>query len=206
VPDQTEASAAAEATAPGGPATATEATAPEAEKRISPWWLLAAAVAAGAVLTALADLVSGGDHLSAIEWLGTTVGVAALVVAVGIYRLQERSGNEAHAELMDQLEAQNELLNDFAKREAEAAEEQKSPEPPQSPEVLTDDQRAEIESRFGPDSIASAIDPRRGRNRGGALLVRLHDGRLVSVYDKHGRTYVREVGRRGEDPRRRPPR
>jgi hypothetical protein len=184
---------------------------PEAEKRISPWWLLVGAVASGAVLTAIADLLSGGDHLSAIEWLGTTVGVAALVVAVGIYRLQERSGNEAHAELMDQLEAQNEILNDFAKREAEQAEEQKAPAPPEPKEALTDDQRAEIEARFGPDSIASAIDPRRGRGRGGALLVRLHDGRLVSVYDKRGRTYVREVGRRGEsrddlDPRRRPAR
>jgi len=179
---------------------------PEAEKRISPWWLLVAAVAAGAALTAIADLIPGGGKLSAVEWLGTTVGVAALVVAVGIYRLQERSGNEAHAELMDQLEAQNELLGDFAKREAEQAEEQKVPALPQPQEALTADQRAEIESRFGPDSIATAIDPRRGRNRGGALLVRLHDGRLISVYDKRGRTYVREVGHRGEEPRRRRPR
>jgi hypothetical protein len=157
--------------------------------RISPWWLLVGAIALGAVLTALADLISGGDHLSAVEWLGTTVGVAALVIAVGIYRLQERTGNEAHAELMDQLEAQNELLNDFAKRAVEKDETQ--PEP----DTLTPDQRAEIEARFGRDSIASAIDPGRGRggrNRG-ARLVRLHDGRLVSVYDRRGQTHVREV-------------
>jgi hypothetical protein len=36
------------------------------------------------------------------------------VIAVGIYRLQEKSGNEAHAELMGQIEAQGELLNEFA--------------------------------------------------------------------------------------------
>jgi hypothetical protein len=163
--------------------------------RISPWWLLVAAIATGVVLTAIADLVSGGEHLSAIEWLGTTVGVAALVVAVGIYRLQERSGNEAHAELMDQLEAQNELLNDFAKRAVEKDE--AAPEP----DALTPEQRAEIEARFGPDSIASAIDPGRGRGgrgRGGARLVRLKDGRLISVYDRRGRTSVREIpDRRG---------
>jgi hypothetical protein len=162
--------------------------------RISPWWLLVAAIALGAVLTALADLVSGGEHLSAVEWLGTTVGVAALVIAVGIYRLQERSGNEAHAELMDQLEAQNELLNDFAKRAVEKDETQ--PEP----DTLTDAQRAEIEARFGRDSISAAVDPGRGRGgRGkGARLVRLHDGRLVSVYDRRGQTHVREVpDRRG---------
>lgn len=175
--------------------TTTEATAPEAEKRLSPWWLLIAALAAGAVLTAIADLISGGEKLSAVEWLGTTVGVGALVVAVGIYRLQERSGNEAHAELMDQLEAQNEILNDFAKREAEAAEEQKAPQAPQADEALTAEQRAEIEARFGGDSIAATIDPGRGRGaRGGARLVRLQDGRLISVYSRRGQTHVREIG------------
>lgn len=176
-------------------APSTEASAPEAESQISPWWLLAAALAAGAALTAIADLVSGSEKLSAIEWLGTTVGVAALVVAVGIYRLQERSGNAAHAELMDQLEAQNEILNDFAKREAEAAEEQKAPQAPQADDALTADQRAEIEARFGSDSIADTIDPGRGRGaRGGARLVRLQDGRLISVYSRRGQTHVREIG------------
>jgi hypothetical protein len=175
-----------------------EASSEESSGRISPWLLLAAAVALGAILTGIADLISGGEKLSAIEWLGTTVGVAALVIAVGIYRLQERSGNEAHSELMDQLEAQNELLSDFAKR---AAEKDEAPEESSS---LTTDQRAEIEARFGKDSIASAIDPGRGRGgRGrGALLVRLNDGRLVSVYDRRGRVFVREVGRPGDPSRR----
>jgi hypothetical protein len=172
--------------------------------RISPWWLLVAALGAGAVLTAIADLVSGGEHLSAVEWLGTTVGVAALVVAVGIYRLQERSGNEAHAELMDQLEAQNEILNDFAKRAKDQDEE--TAEPSALADSLSADQRAEIESRFGPDSIAAAIDPGgRGRGRGSrgdARLVRLHDGRLVSVYNRRGQTYVREIPSRGQSPDR----
>ena len=129
-----------------------------------------------------------------------TVGVAALFVAVGIYRLQKHTGNEAHAELMDQLEAQNELLNEFAKRAAD------KDEAPEQSDALTTDQRAEIEARFGKDSIASAIDPGRGRGgRGrGALLVRLNDGRLVSVYDRRGHVYVREVGRPGEPSRRGP--
>ena len=168
-----------------------EPTARESEKRISPWWLLLAALATGAVLTAIADLIPGSPKLSAVDWLAGTVGVAALFVSVGIYRLQEKSGNEAHAELMDQLEAQNELLNDFAKRAAEKDEE------PEETGALTSEQRAEIEARFGADSIASALDPGRGRGgRGrGALLVRLNDGRLVSVYDRRGRVFVREVGR-----------
>jgi hypothetical protein len=167
-----------------------EASPQESSGQISPWWLLAAAVATGAVLTAIADVIPGSPKLSAVEWLGTTVGVAALVVAVGIYRLQERSGNEAHAELMDQLEAQNELLNDYAKRAADKDEEQ------DDADSLTKDQRTSIEDQFGEDSISAAIDPGRGRgSRGnrGARLVRLRDGRLVSVYERHGRTVVREV-------------
>jgi hypothetical protein len=174
------------------------ASSQESEGRISPWWLLAAALATGAVLTAIADLIPGSENLSAVEWLGTTAGVAALVVAVGIYRLQEKSGNQAHAELMDQLEAQNELLNDFAKRAAEKDETLDE----SGSSSLTAEQRAEIESRFGADSIAAAIDPGRGRGaRGNARLVRLADGRLVSVYTRRGRTVVREVARPGE-PRR----
>jgi hypothetical protein len=167
-----------------------EASPQESSGRISPWWLLVAALAAGVVLTAIADVIPGSEKLSAVEWLGTTVGVAALVVAVGIYRLQERSGNEAHSELMDQLEAQNELLNEFAKRAADKDEEQSESG------ALTAEQRAEIEGRFGNDSISAAIDPGRGRGgRGpGARLVRLRDGRLVSVYDRRGRIQVREIG------------
>jgi hypothetical protein len=166
-----------------------DASPEESAGRISPWWLLGAALATGAALTAIADLIPGSPTLTAVDWLAGTVGVAALFVAVGIYRLQEKSGSEAHAELMDQLEAQNELLNDFAKR---AAEKDEAPEESSS---LTSEQRAEIEARFGADSIASAIDPGHGRGgRGrGALLVRLNDGRLISVYDRRGRVYVREI-------------
>jgi hypothetical protein len=165
-----------------------EATPPE-PRRISPWWLLVAAIATGAVLTAIADLIPGSSKLSAVDWLGATVGVAALVVTVGIYRLQERSGSEAHAELMDQLEAQNELLGEFAKRAVD------KDEGPSTPDTLTEDQRTEIEDRFGKDSIAAAIDPARGRGvRGAARLVRLNDGRLISVYNRRGQTQVREIG------------
>lgn len=164
----------------------------EPERRISPWWLLVLAIAIGVALTAIADLIPGSSKLSAVDWLGTTMGVAALVVAVGIYRLQEKSGSEAHAELMDQLEAQNELLNDYAKRATDQDQDE--------PDSLTEDQRASIEDQFGQDSISAAIDPGRGRG-GHARLVRLRDGRLVSVYDRRGRTVVREVRPMRDRPR-----
>lgn len=167
--------------------------------RVSPWWLVVAAIALGAVTTAIAGAI-GSDDLSAVEWLGTTAGVAALVVAIGIYRLQERSGSEAHTELMEQLEAQNELLDEFGKHAADEAE-APAAQPPDVHDPLTPDQRAAIEERFGQDSIVAAIDPGSGRgNR--PRLVRLRDGRLVTVYSggRRGRTNVREVGR-GEDLR-----
>jgi hypothetical protein len=168
--------------------------------RISPWWLLVAAVAGGAALTGVAGVIDGGNP-SALEWLGSTAGVAALVIAVGIYRLQEISSSEAHAELMGQIEAQGELLNEFAKRdesseaEAPAIGGMRSPGT-QAAEALTAGQRATIEDQFGVDSIEGAFDPGRGRGRRGrARLVRLRDGRLVSVYDdpRRGRITVREI-------------
>ena len=97
--------------------------------RISPWWLLVAAIITGGALTGIAGLVTS-EHLTALDWLATTATVAALVITVGIYRLQERSSNEAHAELMGQIEAQGELLNEFAKRD-ESGEE--APTPPPTP-------------------------------------------------------------------------
>jgi hypothetical protein len=172
--------------------------------RISPWWLLVAAVAAGAALTGVAGLIDGKDP-SALEWLGTTVGVAALVIAVGIYRLRERSGNEAHAELMEQIQAQGELLSEFAQSD-EAGEAEATPAPTASDDRLTPTQRASIEDRFGKDSIESAFDPGRGRGRHGRpRLVRLRDGRLVSVYEdpRRDRITVREIdmSRRGRPDR-----
>jgi hypothetical protein len=167
--------------------------------RISPWWLLVAAIATGAALTEIAGLVSS-EHLTALDWLATTATVAALVITVGIYRLQERSGNEAHAELMGQIQAQGELLNEFAKSN-ESSDEVPASAPTRAEESLTADQRASIEDEFGIDSIEGAFDPGRGRgNRGRARLVRLRDGRLVSVYEdpRRGRITVREI-----DPTRR---
>ncbi len=193
--------------------------------RISPWWLLVAAIAGGAALTGIAGVIDG-ENPSALEWLGSTAGVAALVIAVGIYRLQERSGNEAHAELMGQIEAQGELLSEYANREeageaeadegkaggAEAAASptaepteregrQATPSPTSPVDSLTADQRAQIEAEYGVDSIESAFDPGRARGkRARARLVRLRDGRLVSVYEdpRRGRLTVREI-----DPTRR---
>jgi hypothetical protein len=172
--------------------------------RISPWWLLLAAVAGGAALTGIAGAIDG-ENPSALEWLGSTAGVAALVIAVGIYRLQEKSGNEAHAELMGQIQAQGELLNEFAKSN-ESSDEVPAPPPTAAEESLTADQRASIEDAFGIDSIEGAFDPGRGRGkRSRARLVRLRDGRLVSVYEdpRRGRITVREIdpSRRGFRPR-----
>jgi hypothetical protein len=173
--------------------------------RISPWWLLLAAVAGGAALTGVAAVIDG-ENPSALVWLGSTAGVAALVITVGIYRLQEKSSNEAHAELMGQIEAQGELLNEFAKSN-ESSETTPAPAPPLPEETLTADQRASIEDEFGIDSIEGAFDPGRGRGkRSRARLVRLRDGRLVSVYEdpRRDRITVREIdpSRRGF---RRPP-
>ncbi|HWH19761.1 MAG TPA: hypothetical protein VN671_04450 [Solirubrobacterales bacterium] len=173
--------------------------------RLSPWWLLVAAIAGGAALTGIAGAIDGGNP-SALEWVGSTAGVAALVVAVGIYRLQEISGNEAHAELMAQIEAQGELLNEYAKRDESSEAETPTVGGVHSPgapakEALTPDQRASVEDQFGVDSIEGAFDPGRGRGkRGRARLVRLRDGRLVSVYEdpRRGRITVREI-----DPARR---
>jgi hypothetical protein len=167
--------------------------------RISPWWLLVAAVAGGAALTGIAGAIDG-EKPSALVWLGSTAGVAALVITVGIYRLQEKSSNEAHAELMGQIEAQGELLNEFAKSH-ESSDEVPAPAPTLAEESLTPDQRASIENEFGIDSIEGAFDPGRGRGkRSRARLVRLRDGRLVSVYEdpRRGRITVREI-----DPTRR---
>ena len=40
--------------------------------------------------------------------------VAALVVAVGIYRVQQAQSDAAHQELLDALKAQDEILQDLA--------------------------------------------------------------------------------------------
>jgi hypothetical protein len=169
--------------------------------RISPWWLLVVAVAGGAALTGIAGAIDG-ENPSALVWLGSTAGVAALVITVGIYRLQEKSSNEAHAELMGQIEAQGELLNEFAKsNESSGGMASPATTPTPAEETLTADQRASIEDEFGIDSIEGAFDPGRGRGkRGRARLVRLRDGRLVSVYEdpRRGRITVREI-----DPTRR---
>jgi hypothetical protein len=168
--------------------------------RLSPWWLLVAAIVAGAALTGIASVVSS-EHLTALDWLATTATVAALVITVGIYRLQEKSSSEAHAEMMGQIEAQGELLNEFAKSN-ESSDEAPAAAPTPAEDALSADQRASIEDEFGVDSIEGTFDPGRGRGkRSRARLVRLRDGRLVSVYEdpRRGRITVREIGegRRG---------
>ncbi|MCW2978714.1 MAG: hypothetical protein JWO14_441 [Solirubrobacterales bacterium] len=64
---------------------------------------------------------------------------------------------------MGQIEAQGELLNEFAKSN-ESSDEVPAPAPIPTDEALTADQRASIESEFGIDSIEGAF--RSGRECG----------------------------------------
>jgi hypothetical protein len=133
-----------------------------------------------------------------LTWLGTVATVAALLVALGIYRLQYREQDEAHTELLDRLDGQDELLQPFAEREepAPVADGDVAPPTPDL-EALTPAQREAIESEYGEGSIAAAWKTGFGRgNR--ARLVRLNDRRIVSVNSggRAGGTYVHEVEHR----------
>ncbi len=68
----------------------------------------------GALLTGLAGALPGSQDLNALTWLGTVATVAALVVAVGIYRVQQSQSDLAHQELLDALKAQDGILQDLA--------------------------------------------------------------------------------------------
>jgi uncharacterized protein with ACT and thioredoxin-like domain len=59
----------------------------------------------GAVLTGIAGALPGSHGLDALTWLGTVSTVAALVVAVGVYRVQQTQSDVAHQELLDALTA-----------------------------------------------------------------------------------------------------
>ncbi|MFZ0385330.1 MAG: hypothetical protein WAL22_06695 [Solirubrobacteraceae bacterium] len=55
----------------------------------------------GAVLTGIAGALPGSHGLDVLTWLGTVSTVAASVVAVGIYRVQQTQSDVAHQELLD---------------------------------------------------------------------------------------------------------
>lgn len=142
----------------------------------------------GATATGLTGALGGDQGLTALGWVATVATVAALVVAIGVYRLQEASSGIAHKELLDAFDAQGELLANLP-REAAA--------PASGSSLLTDAQTAKIEEEFGRNSVASVWDTGAGRgNR--PRLVLLNNGSLVTVYSggRVGGTYVRKVAAR----------
>jgi hypothetical protein len=82
----------------------------------------------GALLTGLAGALPGSQDLNALTWLATVATVAALVVAVGIYQVQQSQSDVAHQELLDALKAQDEILQDLA--DATAPGESQEPDSP----------------------------------------------------------------------------
>ena len=132
--------------------------------------------------------------------------VAALVVAVGIYRVQQAQSDAAHQELLDPLKAQDEILQDLA----DTSPPSEAPAASEEDDGLTAEQRKAIEERYGDRSIDEAWRFRAGRgNR--PRLVRLDDGTLVTVFGggRGGPVQVRPVRPRSErdrSPRDRRPR
>ena len=148
--------------------------------------LVAGGLLLGALLTGAVGALPGSQDLNALSWLGTVATVAALVVAVGIYRVQQTQSDAAHQELLDALKAQDEILNDLADagptgqsspsaqspssaEQAESAESAETPTPPPTPElrapgrgwapvadVLSAAQREAVEARFADRSIEAA--------------------------------------------------
>ena len=53
----------------------------------------------GAVLTGIAGALPGSHDVNALTWLGSVSTVAALVVAVGIYRVQQTQSDVARSRL-----------------------------------------------------------------------------------------------------------
>jgi len=175
----------------------------------------------GAVLTGLAGALPGSQDLNALTWLGTVSTVAALVVAVGIYRVQQEQSDVAHQELLDALKAQDEILQDLtdtaqpttdtAQPTTDTAQPTASPAPvTEEDDSLTAAQREAVREQFGDRSIDAVrtLGPHRGD---GPRLVRLDDGTLVTVFSggRGDQVRVREVkprrGRTRPGERRRTP-
>jgi hypothetical protein len=144
----------------------------------------------GALLTGVAGALPGSQDLNALTWLGTVSTVAALVVAVGIYRVQQERGDAAHQELLDALKAQDEILQDLTG----TAQPSESPAPVTQDDSLTSAQREAVQAQYGDRSIDAVrtLGPQRGD---GPRLVRLDDGTLVTVFSggRGDEVRVREV-------------
>lgn len=151
--------------------------------------LVALGIAVGLICTGLAGVFRGSQGLNALTWLGTTATVAALIVAIGIYQLQRQAQSADNALLHGRLDAQDELIAELANTYPPASAAEIEAQNP-----LTETQRKAVEDKYGDGSIASAWLQGHGKgNR--ARLVRLKDGKLVTVYSggRAGGTYVREV-------------
>ncbi len=146
----------------------------------------------GAALTGIAGALPGSHEPDALTWLGSVSTVAALVVAVGIYRVQQTQSDAAHQELLDALKAQDEILQDLT----DTTPASETPVPANQGKALSDAQRAALEPLYGDRAIDAEWEREPGRgNRPG--LVRFTDGTLVLVFtDGRGRVRVREVDSR----------
>jgi hypothetical protein len=151
----------------------------------------------GAALTGIAGALSGSHEPDALTWLGSVSTVAALVVAVGIFRVQQTQSDAAHQELLDALKAQDEILQDLT----DTTPASEPPAPVKDDDELTDAQREAVEAQYGDGLIEAAweVGPDRGnRPRPRPRLVRLVDGTLLTVFsDGRGDVRVREVKPRG---------
>jgi hypothetical protein len=152
----------------------------------------------GALLTGVAGALPGSQDLNALTWLGTVSTIAALVVAVGIYRVQQAQSDAAHQELLDALKAQDEILRDLT----DMTPPSESPAPEKEDDGLTGAQRAAVQAQYGDRSIDAAWTLTAGRGDR-PRLVRLDDGTLVTVFSggRSGGVRVREVKPRRERSR-----
>jgi hypothetical protein len=133
----------------------------------------------GVLLTGVAGALPGSQDLNALTWLATVSTVAALVVAVRIYRVQQAQSDVAHQELLDALKAQDEILQDLADTTPPSV----SPALGKEDDALTAAQREAVEAQYGDRSIDAAWKLGGGRgNR--PRLVRLEDGTLVTVFSR----------------------
>jgi hypothetical protein len=161
----------------------------------------------GAALTGIAGALPGSHEPDALTWLGSVSTVAALVVAVGIFRVQQTQSDAAHQELLDALKAQDEILQDLTDTTpaSEPPESAPAPAPAKTDDPLINAQREAVEAEYGDRAIGADWEVRPGRGGDRARAVRLVDGTLLAVYrDGRGRMHVREVKSRRE--RGRPPR
>src|SRR6202044_2681759 len=106
----------------------------------------------GVLLTGIAGTLPGSHGLDALTWLGTVSTVAALVVAVGIYRVQQTQSDVAHQELLDALKAQDEIQQDLT----DTTSSSQAPASTKDDDALTVAQREAVEAQYGDGSIDAA--------------------------------------------------